>query len=147
MLSSLRYNLPSPRILNLRVAFCVACLAGLQPVISAPPAMTGVTLQPGDRIAVVGNTLADRMQHAAWLETFLHFQLPEHRLVVRDLGFSGDCIATRLRSSNFGSPDQWLHKVRADVVVACFGYNESWEGEAGLPEFRRQLIEWLEHLQ
>lgn len=106
-----------------------------------------IQLQPGDRIAIVGNTLADRMQHAAWLESLLHYHLPEHRLIVRDLGFSGDTITTRPRSDNFGTPEEWLQKVRADVVIACFGYNESWAGEAGLPAFRKELTDWLSQLQ
>ena len=33
---------------------------------------------------------------------------PKHELVVRNLGFSGDEIDTRLRSKNFGTPDEWL---------------------------------------
>ena len=33
---------------------------------------------------------------------------PKHELVVRNLGFSGDEVATRLRSKNFGTPDEWL---------------------------------------
>lgn len=106
-----------------------------------------IRLQPGDHIAIVGNTLADRMQHAAWLESLLHYYLPEHHLIVRDLGFSGDTITTRPRSDNFGSPEEWLQKVRADVVIACFGYNESWAGEAGLPAFRSELTGWIQQLK
>ena len=38
----------------------------------------------------------------------LQARFPKHELVVRNLGFSGDEIATRLRSKNFGTPDEWL---------------------------------------
>ncbi len=102
-------------------------------------------LQPGDRIAVIGNTLADRMQHDGWLEAGLHYHLPGHKLVFRDLGFSGDSLTERPRSDNFGSPDQWLGKVKADVIIACFGYNESWGGEAGIQQFRQQLNAFITH--
>ena len=54
------------------------------------------TLQPGDHICIIGNTLAERMQHDGWLETLLHARFPQHDLVIRNLGFSGDEIATRL---------------------------------------------------
>src|SRR5262249_37625880 len=30
-----------------------------------------LVIRPGDRICLIGNTLADRMQHFGWLETFL----------------------------------------------------------------------------
>lgn len=99
--------------------------------------------QSGDHISIVGNTLADRMQHDGWLEALLQRGLPDHRLSVRDLGFSGDELTIRLRSSNFGSPDEWLKKTEADVVFAFFGYNESFAGEQGLPKFKQDLDSFL----
>jgi hypothetical protein len=111
-------------------------------------------LRQGDHISIIGNTLAERLQYDGWLETMLHARFPEHGLVIRNLGFSGDEIATRLRSKNFGTPDEWLSgraepiggyeenrfattNVRTDVLFAFFGYNESYAGEAGLEAFRR----------
>src|SRR5688500_17596358 len=82
-------------------------------------------LKKGDRIAIVGNTLAERMQHHGWLETLITGRFPEHDLVFRNLGFSGDELTLRLRSAGFGSPDEWLTKTKADVIFAFFGYNES----------------------
>ena len=102
-------------------------------------------LKKGDRIAVIGNTLADRMQHFGHLEAMLHYRFPEYNLVVRDLGFSGDTLTERPRSENFGSPDQWLSKVEADVVIAFFGYNESYAGEPGLAQFRKDLEAFIDH--
>ena len=102
-------------------------------------------LNKGDHIAVIGNTLADRMQHSGSLEAMLHYRFPEHNLVVRDLGFSGDTLTTRPRSDNFGTPDEWLTKVEADVIFAFFGYNESYAGEAGLPQFRKDLDAFIDH--
>jgi putative heme-binding domain-containing protein len=102
-------------------------------------------LQKGDHIAIIGNTLADRLQHYGHLEATLHYRFPEHNLVVRDLGFSGDTLTERPRSDNFGSPDEWLNKVKADVIIAFFGYNESYAGEAGLPQFRKDLEAFVDH--
>ena len=121
---------------------CLGCL--LSPAAEVQ-AQHSIALQPEMRIAVIGNTLADRMQHAGWLETLLQSAYPQHRLVVRDLGFSGDSLTERPRSDNFGSPDDWLTKVRADVVIACFGYNESWAGQAGLEKFRGDLTAFVTH--
>src|SRR6185295_7125825 len=66
------------------------------------------TLQPNDHICIIGNTLGERTQYDGWLETLLQDRFPSHRLVVRNLAFSGDEIETRLRSKNFGTPDEWL---------------------------------------
>src|SRR6202007_3321819 len=70
---------------------------------------------------------------------------PDHKLVSRNLGFSGDELTTRLRSAGFGSPDEWLTRTKADVVFAFFGYNESWGGEAGLPKLQKDMDEFIKH--
>jgi hypothetical protein len=127
-----------------------------------PDAAATLELRPKDHIAIIGNTLAERLQYDGWLETLLQARFPRHELVVRNLGFSGDEIATRLRSKNFGTPDEWLGgraepiggynenrfegtNTRADVIFAFFGYNESYAGQAGLEAFKQQLGDWITH--
>ncbi|MCH7687203.1 MAG: SGNH/GDSL hydrolase family protein, partial [Planctomycetes bacterium] len=100
-------------------------------------------LRPRDHICYIGNTLADRMQHHAWLETSLHALHPTHNLTFRNLGFPGDEITRRSRSMNFGTPDQWLTKTKADVVFCFFGYNEALRGKAGLAGFEKNLAEMI----
>ncbi len=104
-----------------------------------------IEIKPGDHISIIGNTLADRMQHDGWLETYLHARFPDHKLVIRNLGFSGDELTLRLRSADFGTPDEWLTKTKADVVFAFFGYNESFAGKAGLAAFERDLGAFVKH--
>ncbi|MGH8019494.1 MAG: PVC-type heme-binding CxxCH protein, partial [Opitutaceae bacterium] len=104
-----------------------------------------LTLAPGEHIALIGNGLADRMQHHGWLETLIHAKFPEHQLVFRNLAVAGDEVATRARSANFGTPDEWLTRVGADVVFAFFGYNESFGGAEGLPQFKEDLAVFLRH--
>ncbi|MHC5063580.1 MAG: PVC-type heme-binding CxxCH protein, partial [Planctomycetota bacterium] len=100
---------------------------------------------PGDRVCLIGNTLADRMQHHGWLETLLQSRLSDEKLSFRNLGYSGDELELRLRSKNFGSPDEHLAHSKADVVFAFFGYNESFAGEEGLPKFREDLGAFISH--
>lgn len=102
-------------------------------------------LRPGAHVSLIGNTLADRMQHDGWLETVLQVRFPSHELVIRNLGFSGDELELRLRSAGFGSPDEHLAKNQTDVVLAFFGYNESFAGSEGLAAFRTQLAGFIEH--
>jgi len=100
-----------------------------------------LALKQGDHIATIGNTTADRMQHSAWLETYIHALHPQHNLTFRNLGYSGDELKLRQREESFGSPDEWLTKVGANVVFCFFGYNEALKGEAGLPAFRKDLAD------
>ncbi len=43
------------------------------------------------------------------------------------------------------TPDQWLTRLKADVIIAWFGYSESFAGPAGLTAFRAELEAWLAH--
>src|SRR5690606_32883927 len=65
-------------------------------------------LKKGDHVCLIGNTLADRMQHDGWLETYLQTRFPNLELTIRNLGFSADELATRPRNQNFGEPDKHL---------------------------------------
>lgn len=104
-------------------------------------------LEPRDRICILGNTLADRMQHDGWMEAMIHARFPDHELFIRNLGFSGDQLSQRLRSQNFGTPDDHLSHNRANVVFLMFGFNESFQGEAGIKGFKADLDREIKHLQ
>lgn len=101
-------------------------------------------LRQGDHIAYIGNTTADRMQHSAWLETYLHALHPNLNLTFRNLGFPGDELKLRQREDNFGSPDEWLTKTKASVVFCFFGYNEALKGPGALSGFRKDLADTID---
>ena len=127
-----------------QVGFSLTCfLCFTSPATAAPK----IEILPGNHIAYIGNTLADRMQHHAWLETYLHAAYPNHQLTIRNLGFAGDELTLRPRSQNFGSADEWLTKVAADVVFCFFGYNEALRGPEGLPQFKQNLSELIRQMQ
>src|SRR5262245_28936993 len=67
-----------------------------------------LTLNKGDHICLVGNTLAERMQYYGGLESRLTSRFAAHELVFRNLGYSADELTIRLRSRDFGSADEWL---------------------------------------
>ena len=132
--------------------FASGRIAAEQPKPAAPspatnhqPLTTTLTLAHGEHVAIIGNTLADRMQHFGGLETLLQARFPRHELVVRNLGFSGDELTLRLRSADFGTPDDHLKFNAADVILAFFGYNESFAGEEGLAKFKQDLDAFIKH--
>lgn len=113
------------------------------------PAATHLPLQleQGDRIALIGNTLLDRAHLFGQFETLLHQSYPDHQLVVRNLAWSADEVDLQPRPANFADIEQHLTHEKVDVIFAAFGFNESFAGEAGLPEFREQLREFLMRLR
>lgn len=128
-----RCPLTLPPLLVLIASLLPACVGGY----AAPPER--LELKPGDHVALIGNALADRMQHSGHFETLVVAGAPERELVFRNLAVAGDEVVTRHRSENFGSPDEWLARVKADVVLAFLGFNESFKGPEGLSGFRRDL--------
>lgn len=97
----------------------------------------------GDRIAIIGNALADRFQHTGYLETLIASKFAQSDLVFRNLAVAGDEITTWHRSQNFGSREDWLKRVGADVIFAFYGFNESFTGYDGLPKFKQNLEKFL----
>ena len=95
----------------------LAAILGLAFLAPTASAADPFKLEKGDHICIIGNALAERMQHDGWLEAYLHARFPHHNLTIRNLGFSGDEVAgytgkpdfhKRLRSHDFGTADQWL---------------------------------------
>lgn len=104
-------------------------------------------LKKGDSICIIGNTLGERMQFFNHFETLLHSQFPQHQLKVRNKAWSADALDLRPRSDNFGDPDEHLRRVKADVILCLFGFNESFAGKEGLPAFKEQLKKQITHMQ
>ena len=98
-----------------------------------------VELKKNDHICLVGNALCERMQHHNYWESLLHQRFPELELSVRNLGFPGDEPYERIRSENFGNPEQHLSHSKASVVMYFFGFNESFDGDAGLSKFSSDI--------
>ncbi|MDZ4290002.1 MAG: SGNH/GDSL hydrolase family protein, partial [Prosthecobacter sp.] len=135
-------------------------LAFVTPALSAAP----LELHKGDHIAIVGSGLADRQQHHAWLETLIHKAYPDFDLTVRNLGFAADEVNVHPRSDEVPPTEYFLglkkgdltttvgktevtYKAGADfsanVILAYWGFNESFKGEAGLADFKKALDEYL----
>ncbi len=106
-----------------RLLFAALVTAAL--VHAAPPEK--LELKKDDHIAIVGNQLADRMQHAAWLEALIYAKFPADQLVFRNLAAPADEVATWHRSQDFGSRDDWMTWEQTDVVFAFYGFNEAFK--------------------
>ena len=150
----------------------VALLAGVVGIGSRPADAGRLDIQEGDHICIIGGGVADAMQHTGWLEVLLQSRFPKQQLVIRNLAYDGDEIelSKRLRSADFGTPDQWLSGsapipnpsgikdlsavrenrfeltgTKADVIFAFFGSNEAHAGPAGLEAFKQQVDAFIKH--
>lgn len=95
----------------------------------------------GDNVAILGNGLPDRMQHDGWFETLLQSQLGGQQVRFRNLSASGDRPNSFPRSSGVPSITTYLQHVKADVVFAFFGYNESFDSKP--EDYQKQLVSFV----
>jgi len=102
-------------------------------------------LKADDHVAFIGSGLADRMQHDGWLETYLHKANPQKNLVIRNMGFTGDQVASRPRNENFLTDHDYLAHVEADVIFAFFGFNESFSQDPD--QFKEELSAFIDDLK
>ena len=98
----------------------------------------------GDRVILIGNTLAERMQYFGHFETLLQSRFPDKNLVFHDLGWSADELELRPRSQSFDDHGHRLEDEKPDVVIAAFGFNESFAGPSGIAKFRSQLEKFID---
>ncbi len=111
---------------------------------AAPP--DKLELKKGDHISILGNALADRMQHTGWLETLIEKKFAQQQIGVRTLAAPADEVAMWHRSQEFGTRDQWLTWTQADVIFAFYGFNESFKGAEGLDKFKGDLDKFLKEM-
>ena len=139
----------------------------LAPLLQAGPVFQAPLKE--EHIVMIGNGLGERMQYFGYFETELHLRYPGHRLTIRNMCFPGDTPAYRPRAGrktpwafpggeklrpelnkhrgegHYPSEDEWLTVCQADTILAFFGYNESFDGPAGVPKFRAELDAFVTH--
>ena len=122
-----------------------------------------------ERIVIIGNGLGERMLYFPHFETDLHRQFPNKNLVIRNLARPGDTpgfrphpsresqwafpgaedfhpeYETHLGIGHYPSPDEWLTELKADSILAFFGYNESFKGIERVDNFYNELDAWVVH--
>lgn len=125
------------------------------------------------RISMIGAGMGSRMIHYGHFETEVQLRFPRHRLVIRNMCDEGNTpgfrphpgraledqysfpgaknlVPARLQANSnpagfFETPDQWLTRLRTDVILAFFGFNSSFSGPQGLDAFKKELSFFLDH--
>lgn len=140
-----------------------------------PPAATKTRAQivappsKGEHIVLIGNGLAERDTWYSRIETELQLRYPGRELFFRNMGHVGDTPGFRPHPSRksqwafpgaekfhpdkmvhngkgfYSTPDQWLTHLKADTIVAFFGYNESFDGPNKVGNFEAELDAWVTH--
>lgn len=150
---------------------CVLSLAGCNvPGTSKEPDEAAIKVEKGSHIVLIGNNLGSRMMNFGHFETEMHLRYPDSLLYIRNMSDGGNTpgfrphaarnspwafpgaekfqteLATESESEgHFPTPDEWLTQLKADIIIAFFGYNESFEGEEGLENYKAELDAFIKH--
>jgi putative heme-binding domain-containing protein len=101
-----------------------------------PPSRLPLEFLDGERIALVGNSTAERMNLFGHFEALLHQRVPGKRLVVRNFARPADEVANRQRPNDYTKLDDPKAAFGADTYLLFFGFNESFAGPGGVEKFR-----------
>ncbi|WP_254561138.1 PVC-type heme-binding CxxCH protein [Dyadobacter diqingensis] len=133
-------------------------------------ASESLKISKGSRIILLGNNLGSRMMNYGHFETEMQVRYPDSLLFIRNMCDGGDTPGFRPHASrnlpwafpgaekfqteyaknsssegHFDTPDQWLTRLKTDVIVAFFGYNESFQGKEGLANYKAELDAFIKH--
>jgi putative heme-binding domain-containing protein len=98
----------------------------------------------GERIALVGNSTAERMNLFGHFESLLHQRFPGKHLVVRNFARPADEVANRQRPGDYTKLDDPLAAFGADTYLLFFGFNESFTGPEGVAKFTANYEKFLD---
>ncbi len=121
-------------------------------------------------ISLIGGNLGSRMINFDHFETELHLRYPANNLIVRNLCDGGDTPGFRPHSArnkpwafpgaeqfqeefennaesegHLDSHDQWLSRLKTDVVIGFFGFSESYEGISKVERYKNELTAFIQH--
>ena len=83
----------------------------------------------GDRVLLYGNSFVERLQEHGLFEANMQLAHPDKDLEFRSLAWTGDEVDYRLRPNGYANHlRDMLNTWPTDVVLACFGMNESTRG-------------------
>lgn len=122
------------------------------------------------RIFLIGNNLCSREINFSHFETEMQLRYPDSLLFIRNMCDGGNTPGFRPHSGRFSpwafpgaekfqtelanksgseghldTEDQWLTRLKADIILACFGYNESFQGKEGVENYKAELDAFIKH--
>jgi len=83
------------------------------------PAGTGLLLQKGDRLAIIGDSITEQKMYSRLMETYLTVCVPELEITVRQYGWSGE------RAPGFlGRMTNDCLRFQPTIATTCYGMND-----------------------
>ena len=111
-----------------------------------PPSSLPLEFLDGERVTLLGNSTAERMNLFGHFETLLHQRFPGKHLVVRNFARPAEEVANRQRANDYTKLDDPLAAFGGDTYLLFFGFNESFAGPGGVEKFKADYGKLLDDL-
>ncbi|MFT5423878.1 MAG: mono/diheme cytochrome c family protein [Phycisphaerales bacterium] len=98
-----------------------------------------LTLDPGDKVLIVGNTFAERLDESGYLDAMIYAAFPENNVTVRSVAWSADTVSLRPREHSVPTMLDHVDVFDPDVVFMFYGMTESYDGPEGVEAFATGL--------
>lgn len=112
------------------------------------PDDSGIRFEPreSERIALVGGSLAERMNLFGYFESLLHLRFPQKELVFRNFGWPADEVSNQQRPDNYTTIDDPLVEFGPELFICFFGFNEHFAGDSPdvISKFQQDYRRWVE---
>lgn len=105
-----------------------------------------IQFSQGEKIGFLGNSLAERMGLFGHFEARLHCRFPRQELKIRSFARPAEMVHIQQRSNDYTKIDDPQAVFSADTYFCFFGFNESFEGSAGLESFRQRYHAYLDRI-
>ncbi|MGL6097332.1 MAG: DUF7133 domain-containing protein, partial [Fimbriiglobus sp.] len=109
-----------------------------------PPSVLPLEFTKNERVALVGNSTAERFNLFGNFEAMLLSRFPEKELAVRNFAFPADEVGVRQRSGDYTKIDDPLYAFNPDTFLCFFGWNESFKGTDGVEKFTKDYEKFLD---
>ena len=123
--------------------FVCMLLFGQSPVVQADSPQ--LEIEESQKVAFVGNSLAERMNLFGHFETRLQFRFAAKKPVFRNFGWPADAVERQDRPGNYTRIDDPFLVYSPELLLCFFGFNESYAGseEQQLRTFRSNYESYL----
>ena len=153
-----------------KIIFASAAIVVVGLLAFNPAAPSKLQVKKGSHIILVGNNLGSRMMNFGYFETELQLRYPNNELIVRNMCDGGNTPGFRPHSGRptpwafpgaekfqteladnprmegfFAYPDEWIATHKADIIIAMFGFDESFQGPAGVENYKAELEAFIKH--
>jgi putative heme-binding domain-containing protein len=109
-----------------------------------PPSVLPLDFLQGERIALLGGSLGERMNQHGHFEALLHSRFPNKELVIRNFARPADEVSIRQRSAGYTALGDPIRAFGADTYICFFGTSESFAGPAGVEKFKADYEAFLD---